>query len=71
MKKFIIILKNPEQWKWKINKYGKAKMKIRGKLKKWLKRNCSEHYIIVNGEVPPFIWITNETDALLFHLTWD
>lgn len=68
--RIIIPLRNPEQWRWKTNKHGVMKIHIRGKMKKWLKRTCTGNYVIIRGEVPPVLWITDETDALMFKLIW-
>jgi hypothetical protein len=53
----------------KPRKVGGHKLKIRGKVKKWLKRNCS-HYVILRDTWPPCVMFSDEEEAMLFKLTW-
>lgn len=69
MTKYIVELKNPDHWKWKTHKIGKNKMKIRGKLKKWLKKNCRNSRIL-RYESPPIVITSDEEEAVLLKLTW-
>lgn len=70
MKRNIFALKHEEHWKWKIHKKSRNKLKIRGKLKKWLKKNICGGYVILRNEPPPSVWIFEDEEAALFKLRW-
>ena len=55
----LIELKNPEHWDWKVSKKHKPKVKIRGKLKKWIKKHCPGA-VYMRQESPPSVWIDIE-----------
>ena len=69
MTKFVFKLHNPEHWCWKTNKKSKSKVKIRGKLKKWLKKNCTS-YRILREDIPPIVLLNDKEEAMLLKLTW-
>lgn len=59
MSRTIVQLKNPEHWIWKTNKNNQTKIKIKSKLKKWLKKHC-KGAVIMRTEMPPSVWLDKE-----------
>ena len=68
MARILIQLQNPIHWKWKASKKHKPKVKIRGKLKKWIKKNCPGS-VYMRQEAPPSVWI-DEDKVDEFNKTW-
>lgn len=69
MEKIVVPLVHETHWKWRVHRKGKNKMKISGKMKKWLKKNTRSH-MLITGDPPPVVCFYNEEDAILFKLTW-
>ena len=68
MARTLIQLQNPDHWKWKANKDHDPKIRIRGKLRKWLKKYCP-NFVLMKEDMPPAVWIDKE-EADHFKKDW-